>query len=68
MHWEKPSHHKIEGIGDGFIPKIIENHLDLVDEVLQVNKLDDRFTASPVMVGSEIYLRGHKYLYCIAKK
>ena len=36
MHWERPSHHKIEGIGDGFIPKIIENHLYLVDSVVKI--------------------------------
>ena len=36
-------------------------------ELLATNKLDDRFTASPVIVGSEIYLRGRKYLYCVAQ-
>jgi outer membrane protein assembly factor BamB len=36
-------------------------------EVLAVNKLDDRFTASPALAGGEIYLRGHKFLYCIAE-
>ncbi|MDO8427751.1 MAG: cysteine synthase family protein [Candidatus Diapherotrites archaeon] len=40
MHWERPSHHKIEGIGDGFIPKIIENHLYLVDEVIKIKSKD----------------------------
>jgi outer membrane protein assembly factor BamB len=37
-------------------------------ELLATNTLDDSFTASPAIVGSEIYLRGHKHLYCIAKK
>ena len=37
-------------------------------EVLAVNKLDDGFDASPALVDSEIYLRGYKYLYCIAEK
>jgi len=36
-------------------------------KLLATNKLDDRFTASPVIVGSEIYLRGRKYLYCVAQ-
>jgi outer membrane protein assembly factor BamB len=36
-------------------------------KVLAVNKLNDRFSASPALAGSEIYLRGHKYLYCIAE-
>ena len=35
-------------------------------EVLAQNVLDSGFTASPAIVGSEIYLRGYKYLYCIA--
>lgn len=35
-------------------------------EVIARNKLDDRFTASPAIVDQELYLRGHKNLYCIA--
>ena len=35
-------------------------------EVLAQNVLNDRFDASPAIVGQELYLRGHKYLYCIA--
>lgn len=35
-------------------------------KVLATNSLDDGFTASPAIVDKEIYLRGHKYLYCIA--
>lgn len=34
-------------------------------EVLARNELDDRFDASPVMVGSELILRGRKHLYSI---
>ncbi len=37
-------------------------------DVLAVNKLDDGFSASPVIVANELYLRGAKYLYCIAEK
>jgi outer membrane protein assembly factor BamB len=36
-------------------------------EIISENKLDDSFTASPAIVGDEIFLRGQKYLYCIAK-
>jgi len=36
-------------------------------EVLAKNLLDDEFTASPAIVDKEIYLRGYKYLYCIAQ-
>jgi outer membrane protein assembly factor BamB len=35
-------------------------------KLLSVNKLDDGFDASPVVVGDELYLRGKKNLYCIA--
>ncbi|MFC1560886.1 PQQ-binding-like beta-propeller repeat protein [Candidatus Latescibacterota bacterium] len=37
-------------------------------EVLAMNKLNDRFDASPVIVGKELFLRGHNYLYCIASE
>jgi len=35
-------------------------------EVLATNTLDDGFDASPALVDGEIYLRGQKFLYCIA--
>jgi outer membrane protein assembly factor BamB len=35
-------------------------------EVLGQNRLEDMFSASPVLVGKEIFLRGEKFLYCIA--
>jgi hypothetical protein len=34
-------------------------------DVLAVNKLEEGFDASPVVVGKSLYLRGEKYLYCI---
>ena len=37
-------------------------------EILATNHLDDGFDASPALVDGEIYLRGYKYLYCIAEK
>ncbi len=30
-----------------------------------VNSLDDGFDASPAIVGSQLFLRGHRYLYCL---
>jgi outer membrane protein assembly factor BamB len=36
-------------------------------EVLAKNVLDDGFDASPALVDTEIFLRGHKYLYCIGE-
>ncbi len=37
-------------------------------EVLATNKLDEKFDASPAIVGKELFLRGHEYLYCLAEK
>ena len=36
-------------------------------EVLAQNKLGDGFDASPALVGTDIYMRGYKYLYCIGE-
>ena len=35
--------------------------------VIAENTLDDSFNASPAIAGSELYLRGSGYLYCIAE-
>jgi outer membrane protein assembly factor BamB len=35
-------------------------------EVLATNRLDDEIDASPAVVGKELFLRGEKFLYCIA--
>ncbi len=37
-------------------------------ELLATNKLNDNFDASPAIVGDELYLKGKKNLYCIAKQ
>jgi outer membrane protein assembly factor BamB len=36
-------------------------------DVLSTNRLDDEIDASPAIVGKELFLRGEKYLYCIAE-
>jgi outer membrane protein assembly factor BamB len=36
-------------------------------EVVGANSLDDGFDASPAVVDGEIYLRGYRFLYCIAE-
>ena len=33
--------------------------------VLATNKLDDRFDASPALADNQLFLRGHRFLYCI---
>ena len=37
-------------------------------EVIATNRLDEKIDASPALVGKEIFLRGHEYLYCLAEK
>jgi outer membrane protein assembly factor BamB len=37
-------------------------------EVLATNRLDDRFDSSPAVVGQQLFLRGHHFLYCLEKK
>ena len=44
---------------------VIENGKKL--EVLARNRLDDSFSASPAIVGDELFLRGERHLYCIAE-
>lgn len=36
-------------------------------EVLATNKLDDRSDASLALVGKDLFVRGHQYLYCISE-
>ena len=36
-------------------------------KVLAVNDLDERFHASPAIVGEAIYLLGFEHLYCFAE-
>jgi outer membrane protein assembly factor BamB len=36
-------------------------------QVLALNQLDDSFSASPVLLGDELFLRGERFLYCLAE-
>ena len=36
-------------------------------EVVATNTLSDKIDASPVMLGKELFLRGHEFLYCISE-
>jgi len=40
---------------------------DRENAALAVNHLDDSFSASPALAGNEIYLRGERFLYCLAE-
>jgi outer membrane protein assembly factor BamB len=39
---------------------------DRTNAVLAVNQLEDVFSASPALVDKELYLRGERFLYCLA--
>jgi len=39
-----------------------------IPRVLAVNKLEDSFSASAAIVGSELFLRGKRHLYCIGEE
>ena len=40
---------------------------DRENATLALNRLDDTFSASPALVDRELYLRGERFLYCIAE-
>jgi outer membrane protein assembly factor BamB len=40
---------------------------DRDNATLALNRLDDVFSASPALVENELYLRGERFLYCIAE-
>ena len=37
-------------------------------DMVTTNTLADRFDASPAVVGDQLFLRGHKFLYCIERE
>ncbi|MBW8015523.1 MAG: PQQ-binding-like beta-propeller repeat protein [Planctomycetes bacterium] len=37
-------------------------------KTIAINKLDDSFDCSPAFAGTELYLKGKKYLYCISSQ
>ncbi len=74
---------RIDGIYEIYASPVAANkHIYIVDrsgitvvlseggipEPVGVNQLDDRFSATPALVGKDLILRGEKYLYCIREK
>lgn len=45
----------------------VMSHGDATPKMLAVNHLDDTINASAAIAGRELYLRGERYLYCIAE-
>lgn len=41
---------------------------DAQNSLLAVNQLNDVFSASPALVDKELYLRGERFLYCLAEE
>jgi outer membrane protein assembly factor BamB len=56
---------RIYQLGSTGLTCTLKDGPDLV--IISENKLDDSFTASPAIAGDEIFLRGLKFVYCIAK-
>ena len=54
---KKPGLHGIQGIGEGFIPKIVQDNIDLLDEVITI-KTDDAKKASRMLATKYGYLVG----------
>ncbi|MHC4174551.1 MAG: outer membrane protein assembly factor BamB family protein [Planctomycetota bacterium] len=52
-------------VGRDGVSKVIKRAEEF--QVLATNTLDDRFDASPAIVGDELFLKGKTYLYCIAE-
>src|SRR5262249_9026104 len=46
----------------------VVSHGEATPATLAVNRLDDSFSASAALAGRELFLRGERYLYCIAEK
>ncbi|MCI0460534.1 MAG: PQQ-like beta-propeller repeat protein [Gemmataceae bacterium] len=44
------------------------SHGEPIPRMLAVNRLDDSFSASAALVGRELFLRGERFLYCIAEE
>ncbi|MFM7214840.1 MAG: hypothetical protein ACKO3H_08180, partial [Verrucomicrobiota bacterium] len=40
---------------------------DADNAVVSVNRLDDSFSASAALGGHELFLRGERFLYCLAE-
>ncbi|MBT3469412.1 MAG: hypothetical protein HN467_08830, partial [Opitutae bacterium] len=36
-------------------------------KIVETNILKDRFDSSPSIAGGQLFLRGHRFLYCIGK-
>jgi hypothetical protein len=46
----------------------VMSHGDQVPKMLATNRLDETISASAAIAGKELYVRGEKFLYCIADK
>lgn len=53
--------------GTTVVLKHPSGHEAFENAVLAVNRLEDSFSASPALVDRELYLRGERFLYCLAE-
>ena len=45
---------------------VIESEGDYA--LIATNELEDSFSASPAIIGDELFLRGERHLYCVSEK
>ena len=64
---DRPLRHLVDHPRDHSEPRTLVIRHGSRFEVLATNTLDDGFDASPALVDNELYLRGNRYLYCIAE-
>ncbi len=72
---EREAVHELDNLGCRFSPHVqaasvgqwlvIKNNDPF--EILATNPLSDSFSASPILAGQALYLRGERFLYCIAR-
>jgi hypothetical protein len=80
---DAPGAFRLDGVGDIYAsPVAAANRVYVTDlegttmvlshtnppRVLALNRLNDSVAASAAIAGRELFLRGEKYLYCIAKE
>lgn len=62
----------VAGGGRVYVTDLDGNAIVISDDdrpaILALNKLDDEFSASAAIVGRELFLRGKRFLYCIAQE
>jgi len=65
-HWRGPTGNGIALTGRNGTTVVIKDAIEL--SILETNSLGEPVDATPAPVGSELFVRGEKHLFCIAKQ